>query len=67
LRSRQEALAGTELADAQVSTLRLKLLKIGGLLKRSARRIVLHLADGYPMQELFRRVAAHFTPFISTA
>jgi hypothetical protein len=64
---RQEALAGTELADAQVSTLRLKLLKVGGLLKRSARRIVLHLAGGYPMQELFRRVAAHFTPVISTA
>jgi hypothetical protein len=64
---RQEALAGTELADAQVSTLRLKLLKIGGLLKRSARRIVLHLAGGYPMQELFRRVAAHFRPAISTA
>jgi hypothetical protein len=61
---RQEALAGTELAEAQVSTLRVKLLKIGGLLKRSARRIVLHLAGGYPKQELFRRVAAHF---LSTA
>jgi Transposase DDE domain group 1 len=64
---RQEALAGTELAEAQVPTLRVKLLKIGGLLKRSARRIVLHLAGGYPMQELFRRVAAYFTPTISTA
>jgi hypothetical protein len=58
---RQTALAGTELAEAQVPTLRLKLLKIGGLLKRSARRIILHLAGGYPMQELFRRVAAHFS------
>jgi DDE family transposase len=58
---RKEALAGTELAEAQVPTLRLKLLKIGGLLKRSARRIILHLAGGYPMQELFRRVAAHFS------
>ena len=64
---RQVALAGTELADAQITTLRLKLLKIGGLLKRSARRIVLHLAGGYPMQELFRRVATHLTPAISTA
>jgi len=58
---RQTALAGTELAEAQVPTLRLKLLKIGGLLKRSARRIILHLAGGYPMQELFRRVAAYFS------
>lgn len=54
---RENALAGTELQEAQVSTLRLKLLKIGGLLKRSARRIVLHLAGGYPMQELFRLIA----------
>jgi hypothetical protein len=58
---RQTALAGTELAEAQVGTIRNKLLKIGGLLKRSARRIILHLAGGYPMQELFRRVAAHFS------
>jgi hypothetical protein len=54
---RQEALAGTELAEAQVGTIRLKLLKIGGLLKRSARRMVLYLASGYPMQELFRLIA----------
>jgi len=54
---RENALVGTELAQAQVSTLRIKLLKIGGLIKRSARRIVLHLAGGYPMQELFRLIA----------
>jgi Transposase DDE domain group 1 len=54
---RQEALAGTELAEAQVGTIRNKLLKIGGLVKRSSRRIVLHLASGCPMQELFRLIA----------
>jgi hypothetical protein len=54
---RENSLAGTDLADAQVSTLRIKLLKIGGLIKRSARRIVLHLAGGYPIQELFRLIA----------
>jgi len=54
---RQEALAGTELAEAQISTIRNKLLKIGGLVKRSARRVVLHLASGCPMQELFRLIA----------
>ena len=36
---RGKPLAGTELADAQVSTIRLKLLKIGGLVNRSARRV----------------------------
>jgi len=55
---RQTALAETELAEAQVTTIRLKLLKIGGLLKRSARRIVLHLASGCPQQQLFRLIAA---------
>jgi hypothetical protein len=64
---RQTALAGTELAEAQVTTIRLKLLKIGGLVKRSARRIVLHLASGCPQQQLFRLIAAKlFSPF-STA
>jgi len=64
---RQTALAGTELAEAQVSTIRLKLLKIGGLLKRSARRIVLHLASGCPRQELFRLVAAKLMSVPDTA
>jgi hypothetical protein len=54
---RQTALVGTELAEAQVTTIRLKLLKIGGLLKRSARRIVLHLASSCPQQQLFRLIA----------
>ena len=54
---RREALAGTELAEAQVTTIRTKLLKIGALIKRSARRIVLHLAGGYPIKALFRLIA----------
>ena len=64
---RQIALAGTELAEAQVSTIRLKLLKIGGLVKRSARRIVLHLASGCPQQQLFRLIAAKLFSLPSTA
>ena len=58
---RQTALVGTELAEAQVSTIRLKLLKIGGLVKRSARRIILHLASGCPQQQLFRLIASKMT------
>lgn len=64
---RQIALRGTELAQAQVPTIRLKLLKIGALIKRSARRIVLHLAGGCPTQELFRLIAAKLLPVVSSA
>ena len=54
---RREGLGGTELAKAQVSTIRLKLLKIGARIAQSARRIVLHLAGGYPLKEMFAQVA----------
>lgn len=64
---RQTALAGTELAEAQVTTIRLKLLKIGGRVIRSARRIVLHLAGGCPQQQLFRLIAAKLISPTSTA
>ena len=64
---RRTALAGTELASAQVATLRLKLLKIGGRLVRSARRIVLHLAGGYPLQTLFRQIAQRLVVLPNTA
>jgi hypothetical protein len=64
---RQTALAGTELAEAQVTTIRLKLLKIGGLIKRTARRIVLRLASGCPCQDLFRLIARRLISLPSTA
>jgi hypothetical protein len=64
---RQQSLVGTELAEAQVSTIRTKLLKIGALIKRSFRRVVLHLAGGCPMQELFRLIAAKLMGLVSTA
>jgi Transposase DDE domain group 1 len=53
---RRVGLAGTELAQAQVDTIRLKLLKIGARVVRSVRRIVLHLASGYPLRELLAGV-----------
>jgi hypothetical protein len=53
---RREGLAQTELAAAQVTTIRLKLLKIGARVVCSVRRIVLHLAGGYPYQSLFAEV-----------
>jgi hypothetical protein len=51
---RREALAGTELARAQVGTIRLKLLKVAARVATSARRVVFHLAGSYPYRELFR-------------
>jgi len=53
---RRVGLAQTELACAQVQTIRLKLLKIGGRVVRSVRRIVVHLASGYPLQQTFRAI-----------
>jgi hypothetical protein len=55
-RLRRHALAETELAHAQVDTIRLKLLKIGARVVSSVRRVVIHLAEGYPLQDLFARV-----------
>jgi hypothetical protein len=53
---RRVGLAGTELACAQVTTIRLKLLKIGGRIVRSVRRLVIHLASGFPLRNLLRTV-----------
>jgi hypothetical protein len=54
---RRVALEGTQLARAQVGTIRLKLLKIGAVIVRNTRRIRVMLSSAYPYQELFERVA----------
>jgi len=54
-RLRAEVLRGTELADATLGTIRLKLFKIGARIKVSCRRIHLELAGGYPYRELFAK------------
>jgi len=53
---RRLGLPGTELARAQSGTIRLKLLKIGARICCSVRRVVLHLAGGYPLKQLFAAV-----------
>jgi hypothetical protein len=50
---RRIALKGTEWAQAQVDTIRLKLFKIGALVRISARRIVLRLSSAYPWKHLY--------------
>jgi len=55
---RRLGLKGTVLEKAQAGTIRLKLFKIGARITRSVRRIVFHLAGGYPLQKLFAEVVA---------
>lgn len=50
----RRALAGTEMQRARPETIRLRLFKIGALVRTSARRIVLALASGHPWQALLR-------------
>lgn len=50
---RDKFLEGTELATAQVRTIRLKLFKIGGVIIRNTRRIKFLLSSSYPYQHLW--------------
>jgi Transposase DDE domain group 1 len=55
---RRLGLKQTELARAQASTIRLKLLKIGALIRITVRRVWVSLASGYPYADLFAQVYA---------
>jgi hypothetical protein len=55
---RRLGLRGTELAQAQASTIRARLLKIGARVHVSVRRIYLSMAASYPWQALFAQVHA---------
>jgi hypothetical protein len=59
---RRIGLEGTELARAQVTTIRLKLLKIGSVILRNTRRIRFLLSSACPYQQLFLAVAARLRP-----
>lgn len=49
----REALAKTEFSAMQIQQLRLRLLKIGGQVVQTARRVCFRLASGYPWQNIF--------------
>ncbi len=53
---RRVGLKGTELARAQCSTIRTKLLKVGALVSLSVRRIWVRCATGYPHQRIFATI-----------
>ena len=58
LRIRTKGLAGTELARAQVGTIRLKLLKVGAVIISNTRRVVFLLSSSFPYQDIFAKAAA---------
>jgi hypothetical protein len=50
---RRIGLAGTRLADATCGTIRLKLLKIGALVKTSVRRVLFSMASAFPYVDAY--------------
>jgi hypothetical protein len=64
---RRLGLSGTKLEEAQCHTIRLKLLKIGALVRVTVRKVWVKMASGCPYAEIFRQVHAKLTalpPFI---
>ena len=53
---RRLGLKATELAEAQVSTIRTKLLKIGAQIRVTVRRVWVSMASSYPWQGLYQQV-----------
>ena len=56
---RHSGLRDTELARAQVSTIRCRLLKLGARVSVSVRRVVASLSSAFPLQALFAQVLAN--------
>ena len=53
---RRLGLKATELAQAQVSTIRTKVLRIGAQIRVTARKVWVSMASSYPWQDLYRQV-----------
>ncbi len=59
---RGTALSGTQLARAQISTIRLKLFKIGAVVFRNTRHIRFSMSSFYPLKDLFVHVWKKLVP-----
>jgi hypothetical protein len=55
---RRLGLQGTELAQAQCTTIRLKLFKIGALVRITVRKVWVALSSAYPYAQLFAQIHA---------
>jgi len=70
---REFGLKGTPLETAQADTIRLKLLKIGAVVRVTVRKVWVALSSAYPWQEVFARIYDQLTawrkppPVTSTA
>src|SRR5258708_15084382 len=53
---RRLGLQATELADAQVSAIRTKLLKIGAQIRVTVRKVWVSMASSYPWQGLYQEI-----------
>jgi hypothetical protein len=53
---RRLGLKATELAEAQISTIRTKLLKIGARIRITVRKVWVSMASSYPWQNLYQEV-----------
>jgi hypothetical protein len=56
---RRLGLQATELAEAQVSTIRTKLLKIGAQIRVTVRKVWVSMTSSYPWQDLYQQVWAN--------
>jgi hypothetical protein len=64
---RQQCLAKTELQNAQVGTIRTKLLKLGALITVSARRILIAITSSCPYKHIFATAHRRLKMLPSTA
>jgi hypothetical protein len=55
---RQVGLAGTQFSEATCGTIRLRLFKIGAVVRVTARRVWVCLSSAFPLQELFAQIAS---------
>ena len=53
---REFGLKDTEMAQAQCSTIRVKLLKLGAVIRVTVRRVVVSLSEAFAFREIFMKV-----------
>ena len=58
----REQIAVPELQRADIQTIRIKLIKVGGRVERTARRIWIRLSSSWPFAPLFRQAFARVLP-----
>lgn len=64
---RQFGLQQTELAQAQCDTIRVKLLKIGAVVRVTVRRVCLSLSESYPFRDVFVRAWENLRGLVAAA